>query len=45
MRGAQPAADHQQVRVAAERVPQGGGEPLAVVGDGEQFRDLDAARG
>ncbi len=43
VRGAEPAADHQQVRVAAERVPQGGDEPLAVVGDRQEFRDLDAA--
>ena len=43
VRGAQPAADHQQVRRAVQRVPQGGAETLAVVGDREQFRDLDAA--
>ena len=43
VRGAQPAADHQQVRRAAESVPQGGAETLPVVGDREQFGDLDAA--
>ena len=43
VRGAQPAADHQQVGVAAQRVPQGGDESLAVVGDRQELRDLDPA--
>ena len=43
VRGAQPPTDHQQVGGADQRVPQGGDEPLAVVGDREQLRHLDAA--
>ena len=42
VRRAEPAADHEQVGLARERVPQGGREALAIVGDGEQFGDLDA---
>ena len=43
VRGAQPAADHQEVGRPSERVPEGGGEPVAVVGHRQQFRHLDAA--
>ncbi len=42
VRGAQPAPDHEQVGLAAERVAQGGDQPRAVVGDGEELGDLDA---